>query len=93
VNLGLSKKEFLAMSPKEFYAMNKCHQERTEHMDWQVAGMKSFYANCNGVSITAEDFMGKKKKPVRKTAMSDERLEAQLTSLFGVGPEGITYGR
>jgi hypothetical protein len=84
--LGLSRAEFLRMSPKEFYALSRCYQERIEHIDWHMAGLKSFYAQCKGASITAEEFMGKKKKPARKASMSDERLEAQLTSLFGVGP-------
>ena len=79
------------MSPKEFYALSRCYQERMEHMDWQMAGLKSFYAQCKGASITAEEFMGKKKTASNKRTsnppLMDEQLEMQLTSLFGVGPE------
>jgi predicted DNA binding CopG/RHH family protein len=84
VNLGLSKKEFLAMSPKEFYAMNKCYQERMEYMDWHMAGLKSFYANSNGLKITAEEFMGKRSRVTIRRSNND--LERDLVNLFGCGP-------
>ena len=71
------------MSPKEFHALSKCQQERMEHMDWQLAGLKSFYAHCHGMKITAEEFMGKKKAVAKR---SDKALERDLTMLFGCGP-------
>jgi hypothetical protein len=74
------------MSPKEFYALSRCYQEHLEHLDWQIAGMKSFYAQCKGVSITAEEFMGKKKQASKKRLPSDEELTSTLESLFGCGP-------
>jgi hypothetical protein len=50
-------------------------------MDWHMAALKAVIANCAGVKITAEDFMGKKSSP------DDELLEIQLTALFGCGPK------
>jgi hypothetical protein len=68
------------MSPREFYALADCYQERLEHFDWHMAGLKAVIANCAGIKITAEDFMGKSKK------FDERQLELQLTSLFGCGP-------
>jgi len=73
------------MSPKEFHALHKCYKEHMEHLDWQMAGLKSFYAHCNGQKISAEEFMGKKAK--NKPYPSNEQLENDLESLFGCGPK------
>jgi hypothetical protein len=37
VNLGLSKKDFLAMSPKEFHALTKCYWERIGHLSPRIS--------------------------------------------------------
>jgi hypothetical protein len=74
------------MSPKEFAALCKCHQEQVEHWDWHMAALKAVIANCAGVKITAEDFMGRKSSP------DDELLEIQLTALFGCGPKVKQHG-
>ena len=81
------------MSPKEFYALSRCYNERVENTEWQVAGFKSFYARCKGVDISAEEFMGKKKASKKRPTQTDEQLEMQLTQLFGVGPvKEINHG-
>lgn len=81
MHLGVSKAEFLAMSPKEFHALTKCYQEREERMDRRFATMLEVYAKSNGLELTTEDFMG------RKTSPTDDQLELQLTSIFGCGPK------
>jgi hypothetical protein len=84
VHLGLSKREFLAMSPKEFHALTRCYQDREERMDRRFATMQAFYANCNSdKTFTADDFMG---RPQPKQYPSDEQLELDLVNLFGCGP-------
>jgi hypothetical protein len=82
VHLGLTKKEFLRMSPREFHAMTKCYQEREERMDRRFATMMEIYAKCHGVELTADDFMGKD----RDREHDDKVLEQSLTALFGCGP-------
>lgn len=84
MNLGLSKKEFLAMSPREFHALHQCYNERMEHLEWQMAGWKSVYANIHGIKVSAGEFMGKKGKAQKER--NDKDLESSLTALFGVGP-------
>jgi hypothetical protein len=78
------------MSPKEYSALCKCYQEQVDHLDWHMAGLKAVIANCAGVKITAEDFMGKRKETTYPT---DEQLEEQLTSIFGCGPDTQKEGK
>lgn len=71
------------MSPKEFCALTRSYQDQEERMDRRFATMQAFYAQCNGLKLTTEDFMSSN-KPVYPT---DEQLERDLTAMFGVGPK------
>ncbi len=87
MDLGLSRGEFLRMSPREFFALTKRYQEHEERMDRRVASFQAFYHNINtGSKFSADDFMGKPQKKAKRYP-TDEQLERQLTTIFGVGPK------
>jgi hypothetical protein len=75
------------MSPKEFFALHRAYRERMEHFDWHMASLKAFYVQFHGGKTTAEEFMGKKSAKKQLTYPTNEQLERQLTTIFGVGPK------